>query len=158
MLSVILTSIAVALSGSPIAVKTVTVETSPAYPIISIGLFTGSLFLLAIPGKGCFTRLIKSILYLGLIAISGFIAYTLISGGGFPIQGPPPPTPTPNIRDVPFLLPVHHIVVATVFSSPLTLPIAQITTSDLVTYTTIVANIMTIITSLVGLARQLDAK
>ena len=152
MLSVILISIAVALSGPPIAVKTVTVETSPAYPIISIGLFTASLFLLAIPGKGCFTRLIKSILYLGLIAISGFIAYTLLSGGGFHISLLVYP------RGGGFLLPVHHIVAATVFSSLPTLPIAQITTSDLVTYTTIVANIMTIITSLVGLARQLDAK
>jgi hypothetical protein len=152
MLNVTLTSIAVALTPITIKAEMLALETSPAYLIISIGLFICSLILLVIPGKGCFTRLIKSILYLGLIAISGFSAYTLLkrspvrvllhahpSGGGF-------------------LLPVHHIVAATVFSSLLTLHIAQITLSDWVAYTTIGANIMTIITSLVGLAKQLDAK
>lgn len=144
MLNVTLTSIAVALIPIIIKADILTVVTSPAYPIISIGSLIGSLILLAIPGKGCLTRLVKSIIYLSLIAISGFIAYSVLNVS--PVAVPIKVRPG-------FLLPAHHIVAATVFSS-LTLP----SFSDWVAYTTLVANVLTIITSLVGLAKQSDNK
>jgi hypothetical protein len=109
--------------------------------IIGLGLLIFSLILLATPSRSGFARFLKFFLFLGILGISSFNLYTLIISNGN-LFG------RSNIS-----MRYHYTVVATILIPAMTLSPLPYTLFD---YLGAAANILTIITSLIGIIKELN--